>query len=297
MATIDPALTIDSVTLAVSDLHQSAAFYERVLGLPLLELDEQRSYFGWDAARPLLVLEQLERPLALPVHATGLFHVAWLHPSRGALADSVRRIAGLRWPLQGASDHGVSEALYLSDPDGLGIEIYRDRPREQWPRPEGGHSVSMVTLPLDLEGLLADSEGDPPPAQAAPDTRIGHVHLKVSDVGRASAFYRDRLGFEETAVLPSAAFLAAGGYHHHVGLNSWQSAGARPAPDGAPALTLLDFGLSSEQRLHELAGSPVSGGELTVVDPDGVALRFRSRALEGAQAPAAESRPSSSPES
>ena len=154
MDAIDPALRIRSVELAVGDLPRSVEFYERVLGLPVLERDEQQAQLGTDGRAPALVLRQLAAPTPLPVGATGLFHVAWLHPSRGALADSVRRVARARWPLEGASDHGVSEALYLSDPDGLGIEIYADRPRESWPRPPAGEGVAMVTLPLDLEDLL-----------------------------------------------------------------------------------------------------------------------------------------------
>ncbi len=217
--------------------------------------------------------------MPLPVRATGLFHVAWLHASRAALADTVRRIARGRWPLEGASDHGVSEALYLSDPDGLGIEIYADRPREQWQPGPDGKGVRMVTLPLDLDSLLAESDEEPA-ASAPPDTRVGHVHLKVADVPRASAFYRERLGLDERAQMPSAAFLAAGGYHHHVGLNSWQSPGASRPPAAAPALRRVDFALSSTEQLERLrgalAGDGADGreGELLVEDPDGQLLAF-----------------------
>jgi catechol 2,3-dioxygenase len=276
---IDPALNIGSVSLAVGDLERSADFYERTLGLPLLERDGRGAAFGWSAEAPVLLLEQIEDPVPLPVRATGLFHVAWLHASRAALADTVRRIARGRWPLEGASDHGVSEALYLSDPDGLGIEIYADRPREQWEPGPDGQGVHMVTLPLDLEGLLAESGGEP--ASSAPaDTRVGHVHLKVADVPRASAFYRGRLGLDERAQMPSAAFLAAGGYHHHVGLNSWQSTGAPAAPASAPALRRVDFALSSAEELERLRGALADDalegqqGELLVEDPDGQLLAF-----------------------
>ena len=161
----------------------------------------------------------------------------------------MRRIAASGWPIDGASDHGVSEALYLSDPDGLGIEIYADRPREQWERPADGRGVRMVTLALDLDDLLAQSPGSPGEPIAA-GTAIGHVHLKVADVERAAAFYRDALGLEEQARLPSAAFLSAGGYHHHVGLNSWQSAGASPPPDDAPGLREVEFALDGAAALE-----------------------------------------------
>ncbi|HTA06427.1 MAG TPA: VOC family protein, partial [Solirubrobacteraceae bacterium] len=146
---IDPSLSIDSVQLAVSDLDRSAEFYERVLGLPLIAHKDDRALLGVDPARPALELLAIADPTPNPPHSTGLFHVAWLHPSRGALAASARRVVAQRWRFDGASDHGVSEALYLTDPDGLGIELYADRPREQWERPGDGRGVRMVTLPLD----------------------------------------------------------------------------------------------------------------------------------------------------
>jgi catechol 2,3-dioxygenase len=283
MAAIDPNLRIGSVQLDVSDLPRSVDFYERVLGLALVSSEAHEARLGADPRRPALVLKDIADPTPLPPGATGLYHVAWLHPSRAALADSVRRVAGARWPLEGASDHGVSEALYLSDPDGLGIELYADRPRERWQRPAGGRGVRMVTLPLDLDDLLAQSSEEPAPA-LSPDTTVGHVHLKVADVPRASAFYRDALGLQEQAQLPSAAFLAAGGYHHHVGVNSWQSQGAAPAPDSAPGLRRIEFELGDAAALHalerSLAEAPqpslerCTGERLSVRDPDGQLLTF-----------------------
>jgi catechol 2,3-dioxygenase len=287
---IDPALRIGSVALAVSDLSRSADFYERVLGLPLISRDPSGVLLGPDPEHPLLALTELTNPTAAAPGSTGLFHVAYLHPSRGALAETVRRIAGSRWPIDGASDHGVSEALYLSDPDGLGIEIYADRPRELWERPADGQGVRMVTLALDLDSLLA--EGAPAASVAMPaDTAIGHVHLKVADVTRAVSFYRDALGLQEQARLPSAGFLSAGGYHHHVGLNSWQSQGGRPASESAPGLRSVALELSDvaalralERRLAEASSAGSSGafsparatgeGRLALRDPDGHALTF-----------------------
>jgi catechol 2,3-dioxygenase len=284
VAAIDPALRIGSVELAVSDLPRSADFYERVLGLPLIAREEHRAQLGADRERPALVLSEIEEPTPLSPHSTGLFHVAWLHPSRASLAASVRRIVGQRWPMEGAADHGVSEALYLSDPDGLGIEIYADRPREQWERPAGGHGVKMVSLPLHLEDLLAQDHGGPVPLIAA-GTGIGHVHLKVADVPRANAFYRDALGFEQQAQIPSAAFLAAGGYHHHIGLNSWQSQGGQPAPNTAPGLRRVEFELSDagsvnavERAIADAGPSTRAArdedGRLALRDPGGHTLAF-----------------------
>jgi catechol 2,3-dioxygenase len=284
MTPIDPALRIRSVALAVSDLPRSVDFYERVLGLPLISREDQSAWLGPDRERPALVLSDIASPTALSPRSTGLYHVAWLHPSRAALAASVRRVAGQGWRFDGAADHGVSEALYLSDPDGLGIEIYADRPRERWQRPADGHGVNMVTLPLDLEDLLAQPSEQPDPA-IAPETFVGHMHLKVSDVPRTASFYADTLGFEEQAQLPSAAFLSAGGYHHHIGVNSWQSQGAGAAPDSAPGLRMVEFELGEPQALDALeravaqdasAASPLRGedGSLSVRDPDGQLLVF-----------------------
>jgi catechol 2,3-dioxygenase len=285
VAAIDPDLRLSSVRLAVSDLPRSVEFYERVLGLPLVTSDADVARLGPDPAHPALVLEGIEHPTPLSPASTGLFHVAWLHPSRASLAVSVRRVVGPRWPFDGASDHGVSEALYLTDPDGLGIELYADRPRARWQRPTDGHGVRMVTLPLDLDELL---EQDPGGAVATIDagTTVGHVHLKVSEVPRATAFYRDALGFEEQASMPSAAFLAAGGYHHHVGLNSWQSEGANAPPDTAPGLRQVEFELADGNGVDELEGrlaatygetsaSRGEDGAVSVRDPDGQLLTFR----------------------
>jgi catechol 2,3-dioxygenase len=287
---IDPALRIGAAELAVSDLSRSADFYERILGLPLISRGDDSALLGSDREHPLLALTALPDPTPIQAGSTGLFHIAWLHPSREALAETVRRVVGERWRLDGAADHGVSEGVYLSDPDGLGIEIYVDRPRALWDRPADGHGVKMVTLPLDLDDLLAESTAAT--AAMPADTTIGHVHLKVSDVPRAVAFYRDALGLDEQARLPSAGFLSAGGYHHHIGVNSWQSQGGLPAPDSAPGLRRVDLELSDAEALgaleRRLVGSgreigedaePVraSEGRLALRDPDGHALVFRPK--------------------
>jgi catechol 2,3-dioxygenase len=277
--TIDPDLRIRSVSLAVSDLARSVDFYQRVLGLPLITREGSGASLGLDVARPTLALSEIEHPTRLRPDATGLFHVAWLHPSRAELAASVQRIADARWPIGGASDHGVSEALYLSDPDGLGIEIYADRPRSQWERPADGRGVRMVTLALDLDDLLAQAPAAPV-GEVASTLRVGHVHVTVSDVARAVEFYGGTLGFEEQARMPSAAFLSAGGYHHHIGLNSWQSAGAPAPADSAPGLRDVRFELGGQHALAELEralgtqAAPAGAGGVSVRDPDGQLLTF-----------------------
>jgi len=283
-ASIDPSLRIGAVRLAVADLPRSADFYERVLGLPAIDRDEQRALFGADPAQPVLELNAITDPTPLSPHDTGLFHVAWLHPTRAALATSMRRVLEAGWNFTGASDHHVSEALYLDDPDGLGIELYSDRPPETWEAGPDGGPIKMVSLPLDVEDLAAAA---PPEAQPRMDagTHIGHVHLKVADVDRTAAFYTGALGLELRAEIPSAAFVAAGGYHHHLGLNSWESAGAARAPDDTPGLRRVRFGLSDaaaidalEASLRDAPASPpferTGPAELEVADPDGELLTF-----------------------
>lgn len=278
MSPIDPSLRIAKVRLDVADLGRSTDFYERVMGLETLSRDSGRALLG-ARGEAALELAALAHPVPAPRGSTGLFHVAWLHSSRPALAETVRRIVREGTRFDGASDHGVSEALYLSDPDGLGIEIYADRPRESWRRPPGG-GIEMFTLPLDLDDLLASFPDDPGGRMPA-GTGIGHVHLKVSDVAASERFY-EGLGFERQARLPSAAFVAAGGYHHHLGLNTWQSAGGSPVPEGSPGLRRIDFELGGEAALDALAEAAQSDrrtgdGALSLPDPDDIGLSFGAR--------------------
>lgn len=275
---IDPALRLEDAHLAVADLDRSVDFYTRVVGLTLATQGPDSATLGAGDGAPLLTLIQLERPSAPAPRGAGLFHLAFLHPTREDLADSVRRVTRGGWRFTGASDHGVSEALYLRDPDGLGLELYADRPREQWPRRDDGAAIEMYTAPLDVEDLLgARAERETPLADA---TSVGHVHLQVADVERSRRFYHQAIGLDVMAALPGAAFLAAGGYHHHLGVNEWNSAGAAPAPATAPGLRLVVVRLSNlgevlalEQRLAD-AQAPVSrdgAGALLVEDPDAVA--------------------------
>ena len=193
-----------------------------------------------------MTLRASERPGPAPRRATGLFHTAFVYPTRGQLGAALLRVASERAAFSGASDHLVSEALYLDDPDALGIELYRDRPREAWPAPDPGERIKMDTLPLDLDALAAEAEGD------ASGVRIGHVHLKVADVEAAVAFWTQEVGLElMTGWAGQAAFLAAGGYHHHSGANAWYSLGARAstpscwAARGAPRSCARPTGCAS----------------------------------------------------
>lgn len=283
---IHPDTSIGVVRLTVSDLARSRAFYEQMLGLQSTSEQDSTVVLAGPDGAPLVELRGDPGAPALNHRATGLFHLAILVPSRAELARSLWRLATQRWPLSGASDHLVSEALYLSDPDGNGIEVYRDRPRAEW-RQSGGQ-LQMATLPLDLEDLaseLTGSESGPgsrshPPLSPplgetiAPGTRMGHVHLQVADLDEAEEFYSGILGFDVTVRgYPGALFVSAGGYHHHIGLNVWNSAGAAPPAPGAIGLREFEVHLPDESTLEELAGRLRAAG----IDAERVASGLRVR--------------------
>lgn len=223
---------IDSVALAVSDLGRSTAFYVETIGLREHDRSATHAVLG-SGLRPLIELHLQAGASPRPRRTAGLFHVAILVPTRAALGRSLRRLAARAWPLSGAADHWVSEALYLDDPDGLGLEIYRDRPSDQWPRQ--GDQIQMTTAPLDLDGVASEPGAEAPWDGVDPATVIGHVHLQVSSLAAAEALYCGDVGFTATVrTFPGALFAAAGGYHHHLGLNTWAGAGV-PAPPATAA--------------------------------------------------------------
>jgi catechol 2,3-dioxygenase len=273
-AEISPATTLAAVSLTVADLERSLAYYEQVVGLNVLERAAQRASLGTDG-RELLRL--VEEPGARPAAGyTGLYHFALLVPERADLARWLAHSARERQPIVGLSDHFVSEAIYLSDPDGHGIEIYWDRPRELW---EGQVGERLTTLPLDVDSLLgelADPAAEPFDALAT-GTVMGHVHLKVAAIPDAIAFYRDRIGFGLMAQLGSqAAFLSAGGYHHHIGANTWESGGAPSAPAGTASLRhatiVLPDSAERDRLMSRLEGSDQvseEDGNPIAVDPSG----------------------------
>jgi catechol 2,3-dioxygenase len=244
-APIDPGTRIGAVSLSVADLARSVGFYRQALGFELLRSTPGGAVLGVGTA-PLLLLT--EQPGALPWMVdgvTGLYHFAVLMPTRADLGRWLRHYVGLAFPPPGQGDHVVSEALYLRDPDGHGVEVYADRPREDWRWVDG--QVQMGGGPVDVRGLFAEAERDGRPwSGMPPDATIGHVHLQVGDVAEAEAFYHGRLGFEVVARLPDARFLSAGGYHHHIGLNSWHSQGAGRAPADTAKLAYFTLALPSE---------------------------------------------------
>ncbi len=282
---IHPDTALGSVHLTVSDLERSRQFYESVIGLSSVELDDGTVGAGVAGSRvgghPIIVLHGDASAPPLNRRATGLFHLAILVPSRQDLAFALARLAQERWPLDGASDHLVSEALYLSDPDGNGIEIYRDRPREEWPSRDG--RLEMATLPLDLDGLLSELTGASELQRSAPSgTRIGHVHLQVADLGTAEDFYSGLLGFDVTVRgYPGALFVSAGGYHHHLGLNTWAGEGAPAPPADARGLHHFEIALPTAAELERVRERLLAAGALcepagegfTTADPSGNRLR------------------------
>jgi catechol 2,3-dioxygenase len=305
MAALSPALALGPLRLTVADAVGTAAFYERAIGLRRIDdaaaSDAGVVRLGAGDGRALVELVGDAAAPARPRRACGLFHLALLVPDRRALAHALRRVVAAGWRLDGASDHLVSEALYLSDPEGNGIELYRDRPRTEWRRDERGE-LAMATLPLDLEDLvgeLADGSGEPVGARealaAAPQddpgmpagTTLGHVHLQVADLAGAEAFYVGALGFEVTVRgYPGALFVAAGGYHHHLGLNTWASAGGPPADPAARGLHDFAIRLSSAEERDAAAeriasaGFPVreEGADRLATDPFGISVRLTADA-------------------
>lgn len=276
---IDPAARIGAVHLTISDLGRSVRFYESHVGFTLHRREEGTAWLGADDRADLLVLSQSESAPRVR-GTTGLYHFAILVPSRRDLSRALRRLVATETVLQGAADHGVSEALYLADPDGNGIEIYRDRPHAEWPYVQG--QLRMGADPLDLDGLLEDGKGVNG-AGLASGTVVGHVHLHVARLDEAERFYVGVLGFDLMQRYgPSALFVSAGGYHHHIGLNTWVGVGAPPPPPGAIGLRHFDVQLPDaaairavEQRLGA-AGIAVESttDEFTVRDPSRNALRF-----------------------
>ena len=275
--TLDPATTVGAVTLAVASLETMVRFYQDVIGLTVLERTVERAALGVGTT-------SLVRLMARPdgkqdPQAPGLFHLALLLPGRPELGHWLRHLAQHGYPLDGAGDHLVSEALYLTDPEGNGIEIYRDRPRNQWSYENG--RIHMDTLRMDLPALVNDAPDAPWTGMPA-ETTMGHVHLQVNNVNEAIDFYANVLGFDLMALWSGAGFMSAGGYHHHLGMNTWRSAGS--SPRGETRLGLLDFEivLPSAQALSarldhmtKLNRAPVENERgLITHDPAGNAIRL-----------------------
>ena len=282
---------IGRTALRVADLDATVSFYRDVVGLAVRSRDADEAVLGTDG-EPLLVLLRADEFPERGRTDAGLFHTAFRVPSRVALGEALGRVRG-RWRLDGASDHGVSEALYLSDPEGNGVEIYRDRPREEWSIDDDG-TVTMVTEPLDLDavagaagaaGTAERGDSSAPADRAPPDTDIGHVHLEVTSLSAFESVYVDGLGFEVGMTGPDVRFVAAGGYHHHLAANTWRG---RTTPATGRGIAWFEVVVSDRAAVKAVrdrldALGPAADIEVTerangleVRDSDGIRVRVRA---------------------
>ncbi|MGH7502464.1 MAG: VOC family protein [Longimicrobiales bacterium] len=230
-------ISIGRVRLRIADLDRAREFYVQRLGLQSFESSPEAAAFGPAGGHAIVRVHRVHGTRKRPESTPGLYHFAILFPDRASLAHVVAHLRESHWPFHGFADHGVSEAAYLADPDGNGVELYVDRPRDEWPRSNGG--IAMYSQPLDLPSLLGEAGASTQPGAPAA-TRIGHMHLHVSDLVRAERFWAGNIGFTVTTRdYPGALFLAAGGYHHHIGLNTWARNRTRPSDVAG----LLDFSI------------------------------------------------------
>jgi catechol 2,3-dioxygenase len=272
-------LHIGAVALVARDLDRLAAYYRDLLGLSELARDAHSVQLG---AGGVGLLELTHRPDAKPDDAreAGLFHTAFLMPTRADLARWVLRIARARIPITGASDHGVSEAIYLDDPEGNGIEVYADRPPETWQWRDG--LVNMPTERLDLEDLVRAADGAADYDEAPAGLRVGHIHLRVGDLDAAERFYQDGIGFAPTRRRGGAMFMSSARYHHHVAANVWHSQNAGRRDDNRVGLAWFsieandDAGLTAAAtRLREAGASVASLPQgFETADPWGTRIRL-----------------------
>jgi catechol 2,3-dioxygenase len=266
------------VHLTVTDLDRSVAFYEDAIGLRVHRRERGAAALG-AGGEDVVVLHEEPAARRAGRHG-GLYHVALLYPTREELARAALRLAVARVPIQGASNHGTHEAIYLPDPDGNGLELAADFPREQWPDISGPAGYGGGPAPLDLDDLLATVAGEDVTRHAAAGVVVGHVHLHVGDLAAATRFYRDGLGFAVMTDLGTAVFVSAGGYHHHVGFNVWRGRGVPPAPADAVGLrhwTLVvpdGAELAAVRARLEAIGAPAEQRPdgLLARDPSGIAV-------------------------
>jgi catechol 2,3-dioxygenase len=265
-ATIHPDTEMGMVTLKVADLRRSLVFYTEIIGMRILAQEAQSATLGV-AARPIVRIEAIPNAQQPPRNSTGLYHAAILLPDRKSLAIKIAQIASAKYPLGGYADHLVSEAFYLDDPDGNGLEIYRDRPRNEWPRIEG--AIQMASDPIDLDEFFSLVPEKLPADFALPiGTTLGHMHLRIGDIPTALKFYRDVMGFDLITTMPSALFLSAGGYHHHLGMNIWESRNGQAAPESAVGLREFSVWLPDIIERDRLVAQIKAAGVTVARDDD-----------------------------
>lgn len=277
-----PVTFVGRVDLKVQDLERSVAFYQDVIGFKLFEKTERLAKFTADGKNVLLSIEQPVDVMPKQRRTTGLYHFAILLPRRADLANILKHFVQRRFPLQGASDHLVSEALYLADPDGNGIEIYIDRPASDWTWNES--QVVMTTEPLDAEGLLEEDKRGTWNGLPA-GTVMGHIHLHVSELDKTEEFYTKGLGFDVVSRYgPQALFISTGKYHHHIGLNTWNGVGAPKPAENSVGLRSFSLVLPDEESVKETISRLISvGAEVTeengvmvTVDPSGNRIKLET---------------------
>jgi catechol 2,3-dioxygenase len=275
------AMHIGAVGLKARDLNRLTAFYRDVLGLAVLNGDSQHAVLGAGQV-DLLHLELAPGAAADDAHTAGLYHTAFLMPTRADLACWLRHTGAMQVPLTGASDHSVSEAIYLDDPEGNGIEVYCDRPAETWQWSHG--SVAMMTKRLDLDALVREANNKARYGLAPAGLRIGHVHLRVGNLPQAEAFYHDVIGLDVTRRRDGALFMSSGRYHHHIASNVWHSQGAGMRDAGRAGLAWLSMDVIAAATIDALKArlgkarasmQPIPGG-LETADPWGTKVRVRA---------------------
>jgi len=262
---------LGAVHLTVTDLDRSIPFYEQVIGLELRRRDGNVAAMG--PGDEMLVVLHEDRAARAPGRSAGIYHYALLFPTREELARAALRVLRQRSPIDGASDHGTHEAIYLPDPDGIGIELAADRPREIWPSYEDSEFARGGPRALDLQSLLATVAGEAPSEWAQAGLRIGHVHLHVGDLDAATRFYRDGVGFEVMATLPSAVFVSFARYHHHLAYNVWRGQGVAPAAPAAVGLRHWTLRLADAKELASARERLVAIGASVEERDDGVLAR------------------------
>ncbi len=270
-APIHDGTGMGTVTLKVADLKRSLAFYNHVIGLGTLYQSEGTAVTG-AGKRPIVILEEVPGAQPQPSHTTGLYHAAILFPDRRSLARKIAQMINLRIS-PGYADHRVSEAFYLSDPDGNGLELYRDRPRQEWTW-EGDY-IRMASDPINFDNFFSEVQGEDV-SQASPaapaGTRLGHMHLRVADIPQAERFYHEVLGFNIMARWSGALFVSAGGYHHHIGLNAWQSRGGKPPVEPTAGLREFSITLPDRAELARLVRQIQFAGAAVELEKDSALL-------------------------
>lgn len=272
-----PTVFVGVVNIKVKNLDYSLNFYQNIIGLQVLEKSDRKAVLTTDGETPLLILEQPENVTAKEAGTSGLYHFAILLPTRADLSVFLRHLIQTGYPL-GAADHYVSEALYLNDPDGNGIEVYRDRPSSEWTWNNG--LVDMATEQLDAQGILGESDAEWRGLPAG--TIMGHIHLHVGDLQKAEEFYTKGLGFNVVSYYPQAVFLSTGGYHHHIAINTWQGTGAKQPAENSVGLnwyTIVYPDVESREavvkNLQQLGASVQAEADYVVTsDPSGNRIRL-----------------------